>query len=194
MAAAARKVQSCFWARPACRSSRRVVQYLRMLNLRLATTGDAQQIADLSRDLIERGLGWTWHRGRVLRSLRARETNVLVATEGSQVIGFAIMEYGDTRAHLLLLGVRTDYQRRGIGKRLLAWLEETALVAGISTIALELRQSNYGARHFYHQLGFVEVEYVPGYYRGVETAIRMSRRIGRHAQSNEEREKGRGSH
>lgn len=164
-----------------------------MLNLRLATAADAQQIADLSRDLIERGLGWTWHRGRVLRSLRARETNVLVAAEGSRVIGFAIMEYGDTRAHLLLLGVHAAYQRRGIGKRLLAWLEETALAAGISAIELELRQSNYGARRFYHQLGFTEIGYVAGYYRGVETAIRMSHRIGRRALSQGDRARGSGS-
>lgn len=152
-----------------------------MLNLRLAKAADASAIAELSRDLIERGLGWTWHHGRVLRSIRARETNVLVATEGNRVIGFAIMEYGDTRAHLSLLGVHPSHQRRGIGANLLAWLEETALVAGISDIELELRASNDSARRFYHRLGFTEIGHVPGYYRGVETAIRMTRGISRRA-------------
>ena len=150
-----------------------------MLNLRLAKAADAHEIAELSRDLIERGLGWTWHRGRVLRSIHARETNVLVATEDSRIIGFAIMEYGDSRAHLLLLGIRTSHQRQGIGKRMLAWLEETALAAGISEIELELRQSNHSARRFYQRLGFIETGYVPGYYRGIETAIRMTRSISR---------------
>lgn len=163
-----------------------------MLNLRLATAADAQEIAELSRDLIERGLGWTWHRGRVLRSIRARETNVLVATEGERVIGFAIMEYGDTRAHLSLLGVHTAHQRRGIGKRLLAWLEETAVVSGVSVIELELRKGNHGARSFYHRLGFTEIGYIPGYYRGVETAIRMSRSISRRARRSDGRVKKNG--
>ena len=150
-----------------------------MLKLRLARAADAHEIAELSRDLIERGLGWTWHRGRVLRSIAARETNVLVATEDSQVVGFAIMEYGETRAHLSLLGVRTSHQRRGLGKSMMAWLEATALLAGVSEIELELRENNHSARRFYHQLGFTARGYVPGYYRGVETAIRMTRNISR---------------
>lgn len=148
-----------------------------MWDIRLAKAADARAIAELSRDLIERGLGWTWHVRRVLRSIRAPATNVLVATEGNRVIGFAIMEYGETRAHLALLGVGTSYQRRGLGSSLLAWLEKTALVAGISDIDLELREQNHRARHFYRQLGFTEIGHVFGYYRGVETAIRMTRSI-----------------
>lgn len=150
-----------------------------MPTLRLARAADARAIAELSRDLIERGLGWTWHPARVLRSIRAPEINVLVATADTRIIGFAIMEYGDTRAHLSLLGVHPAHQRRGLGKTLLAWLEETALLAGVSAIELELRANNHSARHFYHQLGFTEAGSMPGYYRGVETAIRMTRRISR---------------
>ncbi len=159
----------------------------RMPNLRLARAADARAIAELSRDLIERGLGWSWHRGRVLRSIRARETNVLVATEGEgageRVVGFAIMEYGEVRAHLSLLGVHPEHQRRGIGRSLLAWLEKTALLAGVRVIELELRESNHGARRFYRELGYTEIGHVPGYYRGIETAIRMTRGIGRRVAS-----------
>ena len=45
---------------------------------------------------------------------------------------------------------------------------------------LELRANNYGARAFYRLLGFQEGAYIPGYYRGIETALRMSRDIRRH--------------
>jgi hypothetical protein len=31
-----------------------------MLRLRLAKSADAREIAELSRDLVEAGLGWTW--------------------------------------------------------------------------------------------------------------------------------------
>lgn len=149
-----------------------------MLNLRLARAADAREIAELSRELIEHGLGWSWHPGRVMRSIRAHDTNVLVATEGRQLVGFAIMEYAHSRAHLSLLAVRKTHQRRGIGKSLLAWLEKTLLVAGIGQLELELRENNHGARRFYQQLGFSEIGHLPGYYRGVETAIRMARREG----------------
>ena len=56
---------------------------------------------------------------------------------------------------------------------------DAALVAGITTINLELRTNNFGARCFYRMMGFKETAYIPGYYRGVETAVKMSRDIRR---------------
>jgi ribosomal-protein-alanine N-acetyltransferase len=150
-----------------------------MLPLRLATPADAREIAELSRDLVENGLGWTWNPQRVLRSIRGRDTNVLVATAEDRIAGFALMDYGDTRAHLTLLAVRPAYRRQGIASRLLAWHEEAALAAGIEAIELELRASNHAARRFYQRQGFVELAVVRGYYQGIEAAIRMARDIRR---------------
>ena len=38
---------------------------------------------------------------------------------------------------------------------------------------------SYNAREFYRAMRFKEVAYIPGYYNGVETALRMSRDIRR---------------
>ena len=147
---------------------------------RLATSSDAYEIAVMSRYLIEVGLrGWTWPPDRVANAIRARATNVLVADVKQNVVGFAIMEYGDTSAHLSLLAVKPNYQRGGIGARLMAWQEEAALTAGITTVSLELRSNNYAARAFYRMMGYQELAYIQGYYRGVETAVKMSRDIRR---------------
>ena len=148
--------------------------------IRLATPADAYEIAVMSRYLIEIGLrGWSWHPERVARAIRARDTNVLVAEVADHLVGFAIMEFGDTKAHLSLFAVKPAHQRCGIGRRMMEWLEDSALTAGIATIHLELRTNNFAGRSFYHVLGFKETAYVPGYYRGVETALRMSRDIRR---------------
>ena len=148
---------------------------------RLATPADADPIALMSRELIECGLsGWSWPPERVARSIQARDTVVLVASVQSHTNGFAIMSFGDVQAHLSLLAVRPSHQRRGIGRQMMEWLEESALVAGIATIDLELRANNSAARDFYRTLGFKDTAYVPGYYRGVETGLRMSRDIRRH--------------
>ena len=61
----------------------------------------------------------------------------------------------------------------------MAWVEETALTAGIMTVNLELRVNNFAARAFYRALGYKELSYIPGYYRGLETAVKMSRDIRR---------------
>ena len=66
----------------------------RLATLRLATAQDVPQIAEMARDLIEQGLGWSWTRTRVARNLRHAESSTVVACCGSQVVGFAIMYFG----------------------------------------------------------------------------------------------------
>jgi ribosomal-protein-alanine N-acetyltransferase len=83
---------------------------LRNPTLRLASPHDAAPIAAMSRELIEAGLGWSWTPERVQRSLRHRDTLVLTARDGERLTGFAIMLFGDERAHLSLLAVRSDYR------------------------------------------------------------------------------------
>jgi ribosomal protein S18 acetylase RimI-like enzyme len=148
--------------------------------IRIATAADAYEIAVMSRCLIEIGLrGWTWHPDRVARAIQARETNVIVAESARLRVGVGIMEFGEKSAHLSLLAVKPTHQRCGLGRRMMAWLEEAAVTAGVTTITLELRTNNFAARCFYRILGFREATYIPGYYRGVETALRMTRDIRR---------------
>ncbi len=150
------------------------------LAFRLARPADAYEIAVMSRYLVEVGLrGWFWPPERVDKAIRARSTLVVVAEVRAHLVGFAIMEFGDVQAHLSLLAVKPAYHRCGIGRSLMQWLEESALIAGITTITLELRANNYGARSFYRLIGFEEGAYIAGYYRGIETALRMSRDISR---------------
>ena len=147
---------------------------------RLGQPADAYEIAVMSRYLIEVGLrGWTWPPDRVAKVIKARDTNVLVAEVRQHVVGFAIMDFGDTAAHLALLAVKPTHQRCGVGRRMMAWMEEAPLTAGITTVSLELRSNNFGARTFYRILGYKELSYIPGYYRGVETAVKMARDIRR---------------
>jgi len=145
------------------------------VTLRLAEPHDAQAIAHMSRDLVEAGLGWKYDAARVQRAIRERDTVTLVACEGGAVLGFAIMEFGDERAHLVLLAVRPNQRRAGIGRQLLQWLIESAQTAGIGSVHLELRARNEAARAFYRAMGFSESVLVPGYYRGREAALRMLR-------------------
>jgi ribosomal-protein-alanine N-acetyltransferase len=150
------------------------------LTLRLATRADSAQIAAMSRDLIERGLGWSWTPRRVLRSIGDAHTNVVVALEnkqdvGQRLTGFGIMKYHDDEAHLLLLAVQTSDRRRGIGAALVTWLEKAALVSGVGQVYLETRMGNLQARAFYRRLGYREVQTVPGYYQGVEPGVRMAK-------------------
>jgi ribosomal-protein-alanine N-acetyltransferase len=149
------------------------------LSLQLARPADATAIARLSRDLIEYGLRWRWTPLRVAASIRAPNVNVLVARMHEETAGFAIMRYGDDDAHLDLLAVAAPYRRAGVGRQLLQWLEKCAVVAGIFTVALEVRAANEGAQLFYKRMGYRTLAHLPGYYQGIEAALRMGRDLSR---------------
>lgn len=146
------------------------------LNLRLAKVSDASEIAAMSRELIESGLGWSWTPTRVTRSIQCPETLVLVAYR-KRTAGFAIMFFGERKAHLNLLAVAPAYRRAGLGRHLISWLERSALVAGISNVYVEVRARNRGAQSFYTHLGYRRIGCLPGYYRGRETAVRMAHEL-----------------
>jgi ribosomal-protein-alanine N-acetyltransferase len=145
------------------------------LSLRLARRDEAKAIATLSRDLIEYGLPWRWTPTRVEGSIRAANVNVLIASVRENIAGFAIMRYGDDEAHLDLLAVVPAYRRLGVGGQLLQWLEKCAVVAGTFNVTLEVRAANEAAQLFYRRMGYCAVAEIPGYYQGVESALRMSR-------------------
>ena len=142
-----------------------------------ARIADAARLAAMSHALIESGLQPAWGAERIRWHVRHPESVVLTARSDRTIAGFAIMRYADEAAHLNLLAVDPAHRRRGIARRLVTWLEETALTAGTYTIGLELRAQNQAAQDFYRVLGYREVGRVPGYYQGIEAAIRMERDV-----------------
>lgn len=146
-------------------------------DIRLAFPDDARHIARMSRDFIEHGLGWSWTVGRVLRAMREPSTNVAVVLKRDCVRGFGIMQYGDDAAHLALLAIHPTQRHQGLGAHLVAWLEQSARIAGIDTVRLEARADNQGALAFYQRLGFRQRGRLIGYYEGVIDAVQMERRL-----------------
>ncbi len=150
-----------------------------MIPLALARNTDVDEIARLSRELVEHGLDWAWTPRRVAASVRRRDALVVVARDAAErIAGFAIMRYGDEDAHLDLLGVRPDCRRHGLGRALVAWVEKPAVVAGITAVFLEVRESQHGACAFYERLGYRTLGRLAGYYQGREAALRMGRELG----------------
>jgi ribosomal protein S18 acetylase RimI-like enzyme len=164
--------------------------------LGLAHDHDAREIAEMSRDLVEQGLPWSWTPTRVQHFISGNDSQVVVARNTRRgdprygtplpganrgIDGFAIMHFGDELAHLNLLAVAPESRRQGIGRQLMAWLVTTAIEAGVFRIDLELRTQNDAARGFYEALGFTQQGVVPGYYQGREAALRMSRRLAKNS-------------
>ena len=145
--------------------------------LKPARVGDAERLAAMSRAHVEAGLKPAWGAARIRWHVRDAESVVLTARLPAMIAGFAIMRYGEDVAHLNLLAVDPAHRRRGVARALVRWLEETALTAGTFIIGLELRAGNEAARNLYRALGYRELGQIPGYYQGLESAIRMARDV-----------------
>jgi ribosomal protein S18 acetylase RimI-like enzyme len=140
-----------------------------------ARMGDAPAIAHLSRDLIETDLPWSWTPRRVAGLMRQRESAAIIAVDGNRLAGFILAQFGDESVHIALLGVAKEYRRQGLGRRLVQWVEDTAKIAGLFLVRLEVRAVKRDARYFYASLGYRETDRMEGYYSGIEDAIKLSR-------------------
>lgn len=148
---------------------------LALPDIRLAHLTDAGRIAAMSRDLIEGGLAWSWTDARVRHAIADPCSNVAVICERADLLGFGIMQYGEEVAHLALLAVTPAYRHRGLGQRLMGWLELPARVAGIGRIRLEVRADNPVAFDFYRRQGYRSAGTVNGYYQGRIDALRLEK-------------------
>jgi len=87
-----------------------------------------------------------------------------VEDTGEQVIG-----------HICNFAVSPGFRKRGIGRQLVARVEQQFLIAGASAVQLEVRASNREAQAFYRRCGYREVFQIPGYYANGEDAHVMMR-------------------
>ena len=143
--------------------------------IQLAAERHAPQIAAMSRDYIEHGLGWGWTAARVAAAMRDPEVNVGVVLRGRSVLAFGIMAYAEPDAHLLLLAVRPQCRRQGLASALVRWLEAVALVAGVERIVVECRRGNGAARCLYLEHGYHERRIEAGMYGEREDGIHLEK-------------------
>lgn len=88
----------------------------------------------------------------------------LVLINGEKVIGYGGMWIILDEAHVTNIAVLPSFRGRGLGKKLLAAMIETAKAGGAASMTLEVRASNEAAKKLYTGFGFKECGVRPGYY------------------------------
>jgi len=100
----------------------------------------------------------------------------LKAINGSRIVGFIA---GDSHRHeghtiITTIGVDPDYQRRGIGERLLREVESRS---ALPRLQLMVRKSNVPALHLYRKLNYDIVDTWRRYYEDGEDAYVMEKTL-----------------
>ena len=81
------------------------------------------------------------------------------------LVGFLGIWYSVDEAHIVSVGVRREYRRRGIGEMLLIAGIEQAVARRIEVVTLEVRVSNHAAIGLYSKYGFAERGLRKAYYK-----------------------------
>ncbi len=102
-----------------------------------------------------------------------------VAWRGAAPVGFAIVHpLNQGCVDLCAIAVEEDARGRGIGRALLAHVEETVVGAGMNEIRLHTAASNLSALELFLKCGFRLERRMPRFYRGVYDACALFKRLG----------------
>jgi ribosomal-protein-alanine N-acetyltransferase len=126
---------------------------------------DAPDCATLERLLFAGDDPWS---AQAFRDELAAGHHYLAARDGDRLVGYGgialVAGPPAAEAEIHTIGVHPDYQRRGLGRRLLAGLLEYA-DALRATVFLEVRTDNDGALELYRSTGFERLGIRRNYYR-----------------------------
>lgn len=120
-----------------------------------------------------------WTRRIVIDCLRSGYQCWVLANK-NRIAAHGILSVAVGECHLLTLCVHPDFQRLGMGRKLIRLLLERAYRLKAEQCFLEVRASNSRALSLYKELGFVQIGERKNYYpdsTGREDAIIMSREL-----------------
>lgn len=144
--------------------------------LRRARPGDLAAIMSIEAASFQR----PWRAETFASLLDRPNTDVLVATLGDVVVGYAVLiaQAGDTE--LANLAIDPRQRRQGIASALLRGCLEILRNRGEPWVFLAARASNEEAARLYSAFGFHEIGRHPGYYQDpAEDAVIFALEVGR---------------
>ena len=116
--------------------------------------------ADRSRDMVD-----------------ARGAVTFVATSSRAVVGYAVLQLERGRgAHLNAIAVTEPARGRGVGRALLARIDQEAASRGLRTIRLATAEANVAALQAFVRAGYRICDRLPRYYERGQDAVRMDKR------------------
>lgn len=106
----------------------------------------------------------------------------VLGEEKGQSRGFGMINpisgaQNEAKGELLAIAVYPQYQRKGIGKRLLGYMEDLARTLAIEEMVIHTAAINEAATHFFAKNGFIERKLVDRYYPMGQKALEMSKTL-----------------
>ena len=117
-----------------------------------------------------------WTQGMFLQEIHNGSSHFYLAYSGETLVAYGGFWLLLDEIHITKVTVAPPYRARGLGRRLMGFLEHCGWQAGGRVMRLEVRAGNAAARKLYEALGFAEVGVRRNYYLAArEDAIVMAK-------------------
>lgn len=136
---------------------------------RRARRDDLEALLDIER----RSFDVPWTQGEMEEEFDLAYSRPWVAEQNGRVVAFGIHWLIAGESQLADIAVHPDFQRQGVGRRMLEKLLDDARSSGMSKMTLEVRAGNTAAIDLYLKRGFVETSRRPRYYEDRDEAVLM---------------------
>ena len=130
--------------------------------------GDARDVAaimPIMEDAFDPAFGEAWTASQCIAALAFPHSSLLMADFEDKIAGFAISRWILDEEELLMIGVSSQYRRKGIATALLDQVKANAAFEKRAHLFIEVRDGNPAAI-FYHQAGFKKIGRRDDYYTG----------------------------
>ncbi len=109
-----------------------------------------------------------WSEDTLIRTLRKRNTNGMVAEIADKVVGVMIYELHKNRLHLINFAVAPTARRQGVGSAMVEKMVSKLSYDRRNRITLEVRETNLAAQLFFKSQGFRAVRVLKDFYEDVD--------------------------
>ena len=118
----------------------------------------------------ERIFSTPWSQQKLLDSFENLNTHMQLILHNEKIAGYLITLNSLDFSDILTLAITPEFQRQGLGFKLLDDLQQRLKLCNIRTIFLEVRVSNVVAICFYQKYGFKLIDTREKYYSNLEDA------------------------
>ena len=150
-----------------------------IMQLRKANEKDREEAIEVAQKLTE----WFSKEGTKNIETDFKLNNLVVAVDGGKVSGFLCYSTGCGKMHLIWMGIKKSAQRKGIGKKLLRWLEKESKKYKLHSIEVETLpdEDSYApykkTRNFYYKNGFKRILYKKARVEGWDDQIVLEKKL-----------------
>ena len=112
--------------------------------------------------------GSPWSEKQFLSFFDTQHHYFFLVKDQEKILGFILLFVMFEDAEIELIGVDESFKRQGIGKKLLKQSIDFLISEGVSSLFIEVRESNQEAQGFYAKEGFEKIDRRKRYYRNPE--------------------------